>query len=96
MLICVNNGRTLSKTLEKWYTELVKTRKAQKAAKLWKNRSMGRAWKQWELMLIEKKRLRSVGNKVVGRWKHRVRDLSCMSLNCEDACDTEWMDIGRS
>jgi hypothetical protein len=47
-------------------------------------------------MLIEKKRLRSVGNKVVGRWKHRVRDLSCMSLNCEDACDTEWMDIGRS
>ena len=58
-----------AKTWNKWRQEVVRTRKTMKAIKMWKNRAMGRAWRAWALYVMEKKRLRFAGQKVVARWK---------------------------
>jgi len=42
----------LSKGIEKWVDEIVKSPKAKKAAQLWKNHATGRAWRRWEAMLM--------------------------------------------
>ena len=38
----------------------------------WKHRLASRAWRAWEVMIIEKHRLRIIAHKVAGRWKNRV------------------------
>ena len=56
----------------RWYEQIVRTRRALKAAKMWLKRAMGRACNAWVLMVEERKRLRVVAGKVVGKWKHRL------------------------
>ena len=62
----------MAMTMGKWWEEVLRTRKAAKAAKMWMNRAMGKAWNAWQVMVMEKKRLRVIAQKVVGHWKNRV------------------------
>ena len=63
---------SLSRAWNKWRYELRRTRLAKKVAKRWIHRALSKAWLAWVLMVLEKKRLRSVAKKVVARWKHRI------------------------
>jgi len=59
----------LSKGLGKWYCEVVQARRATKAALLWKNHAVGRAWRQWEAMVFDSKCRRVMAMKAVKMWK---------------------------
>ena len=65
------NG-TLAKALEKWWHEVVRARKARKAALMWRNHVIGRAWRQWTFYLWDVQRLRALSERVVARWKYRM------------------------
>ena len=69
------NG-TLAKALEKWYDELVRARKARKAALMWRNHVLARGWRSWCMMVLDRKRLRALASKCIGRWKHRVQAMA--------------------
>jgi hypothetical protein len=56
----------------KWWGEVLQTRKAAKAAKVWISRGMRHAWNAWEAMVMEQNRLRSIVMKVAFRWLGRV------------------------
>ena len=60
--------RELKKAMGKWWGEVLRTRKAAKAAKVWISRGMRRAWNAWEAMVTEQNRLRSIVMKVAFRW----------------------------
>ena len=60
--------QTLSRALEKWLHEVVRARKARKAALMWKNRAMGRALRRWIEYYSQVKRLRNLTLRVVMRW----------------------------
>jgi hypothetical protein len=50
----------------------VRKRKALKAAKMWINKALGRAWNSWIECVAEIKRLKAVANRVVKRWINRA------------------------
>jgi len=56
--------RLLAEALEKWHTELIRTRKALKAAATWLNNALARAWRAFMWHFHEQKRLRVVAAKV--------------------------------
>jgi len=65
-------SRLLAGAFVKWCHELVRRRKAKRAARMWKNRLMAMGWRGWNASLVEAKRLRAVAAKVVAYWKHRL------------------------
>ena len=71
-------NRAMAMTMGKWWEEVLRTRKAAKAALMWMNRAMGKAWNAWQVMVMEKKRLRVIAQKVVGHWKNRVSTFTFM------------------
>jgi len=42
---------------------------AMKAVKMWKGMSIGRSWRTWMMMVVERKRLKALFSRVVLRWK---------------------------
>ena len=56
--------RLLAEAWEKWHHELVRTRKALKAATKWVNNALARGWRAWIWRLKEQNRLRVVATKV--------------------------------
>jgi len=62
----------LSKAFTKWFEELVRARKARKAVKMWRNHTLGRAWRTWQFKVMDLKRLRGLMSKALRRWKNRA------------------------
>jgi len=62
--------RLLSKAMNRWNDEVIKARKAKKAAQLWKHHATGRAWRGWESRVEDIKRLRHTGSIVIKHWRN--------------------------
>jgi hypothetical protein len=56
----------------KWFEELVRACKAGKAVKMWRNHALGRAWRPWQFMVMDLKRLGGLMSKALRRWKNRA------------------------
>jgi hypothetical protein len=52
--------------------QVVRKRKALKAARMWINKALGRGWNSWMECVAEMKRLKAVANRVVKRWINRA------------------------
>ena len=73
----------LSKAFTKWFEELIRARKARKAVKMWRNHALGRAWRTWQFMVLDMKRLRGLVSKALRRWKNRALSQAWQSWHDE-------------
>jgi hypothetical protein len=62
----------LSKAFTKWFEESVRARKAGKAVKMLQNHALVRAWRTWQFMVMDLKRLRGLMSKALRRSKNRA------------------------
>ena len=76
-------NRSMVETMEKWWHQVVRKRKALKAVTMWTRGAFARAWNTWDAFVRERRRLLGVSAKVVCRWRNRVLAEAMESLFIE-------------
>jgi hypothetical protein len=60
-----------AKALQSWWIDVIKRRRAVKAATMWVNRALSRSWNSWYESHLQLQQQRNLAAKAASRWKHR-------------------------